>query len=956
MVNASRGIIYPFSDNLQIKAEFDKETYKPSDEAKASFSILDSIGKAVEAALGIVIFDKAVEERAKTDGEFNGTLSNFYRWAGYGDSFGGINIKDINELDLSKPISGEMQLAAEIILQGAFYEPKIYRSETTITDAKSVFAEYFKKQFDPIEAKLTSHFEKRDFEHPIDDVNLRKILSENGIDFDSLQDPWEQKYRAVFSVEQKNDVVRILSSGADKKFETDDDFTVSSLNFAYFKPIENRLNKAFADYYERTKQYIRDEKTLLQELDLPAIIDRFGNPYRIEFSINGRYIKTRIWSLGKNGKTNNEVGWDDFTIYDKQQDYFTVPEASIRKVLSETGSIPNNENEMRTLLKVKGLDLEQILDGWGEKIYIVKSQFSRYTDVYKEEIVSEYGKEETTRRKVLKPVTQGVISFQIKSKGADKIEKTEDDVTLAQFLIVIWEQSKDDPKPVYKEDYTGKPIALERGSAIQGTITDAAGAVVPNTKVSAINTENVEVQSVVTNSEGKYLIENLQTGIYSLKAVAVSFKTVIREGVPVSPNGVLEINFSLESGGVYETVNITSSAVEIETSSSAVADSAIIDVGRVMNTREVQDLPLRNAYNFSLLKANVVTQNAPVVKTEDSDLSIPNSTPKLREYFPETLFWSPELITDKNGKAIINFKMADNITTWKVYTIATTKNGKFGMTEKEVLSFKSFFADLDPPKFLTEGDEIYLPVQIRNYTNSRQKVGVTMSKADWFTFLSPEKQNIEVEQDETENAVFGFRSKESIKDGKQRVTAIATGDSDAVEKSVTVRPNGEEIIKTESKLFSQTETFAVNFPDNALPKTANAELKIYPNLLAHVTESIEGLLQRPYGCGEQTISSTYPNLMILKYIKEENSLKRKARKYLQSGYERLLGYQAENGGFSYWGGKDSSNLALTAYALRFLHEAGDFIEVDKRSWKRRKIFTYSAAPRRKLVAKISMAN
>lgn len=915
MVKTSRGIIYPYSDNLNIKTEFDKETYKPSDEAKASFSVLDSIGKAVESVLGIVIFDKAVEERAKTDGEFNGTLGNFYRWIGYGNSFGGINIKDINELDLTKPISNEMQLAAEIMLHDAYYEPSIYRSETTKTDAKSVFAEYFKKQFDPIETKLRSHFENKQFEHPIDDATLRKILSENGIDFDDLQDPWEQKYRAVFSVEQTNDVVRIISAGADKKFETDDDFTVSSMNFAYFKPMEIRLNKAFSDYYERIKQYIRDEKTLLQELDVPEIIDRFGNPYRIEFSISGRYIKTRIWSLGNNGKTDNEFRWDDFTIFDKQQDYFAVSEMEIRKVLAEAVRIPNNENELRALLNSKGIDLDQILDGWGEKVYVVKTEFSRYTDVYKEEIVSEYGKEETTKRKVLKPVTQGVISFQIRSKGVDKIENTNDDITLAQFLNVIWEQSKDDPKPVYKENYIGKPVKFEKGistGAIQGTVTDASGAVIPGVAVSATNSETSESRSIETDSNGRYLIGNLSVGNYNVRVTASGFKDMVVQNVKVTTNGIAKVDLVLEVGSVSEVVSVAVDAAVINTENATISES------------KIEQLPVNGRKFLGLTKLE------PGTITESQDSTSPNSTPKLREYFPETLFWSPELITDKNGKATINFKMADNITTWKVYTIASTKNGKFGVAEKEVLSFKSFFADLDPPKFLTESDEIHLPVQIRNYTNSKQKVNVTMSKADWFTFLSPEKQNVEVEKDKSENAVFGFKSIVPIKDGKQRVTAIATSDSDAIEKPVTVRPNGEEIINTETKLFNNSEIFAVNFPTNALPKTANAELKVYPNLLAHVTESIDGLLQRPYGCGEQTVSSTYPNLMILKYIKEENSLKRKARKYLQSGYERLLGYQASDGGFSYWGGKDSSNLALTAYALRFLSDAEDYISVDEK--------------------------
>src|SRR5213592_4029934 len=46
-------------------------------------------------------------------------------------------------------------------------------------------------------------------------------------------------------------------------------------------------------------------------------------------------------------------------------------------------------------------------------------------------------------------------------------------------------------------------------------------------------------------------------------------------------------------------------------------------------------------------------------------------------------------------------------------------------------------------------------------------------------------------------------------------------------------------------------------PAEAIQNTPRAELKIYPNLMAHLIEGVEGILQRPYGCGEQTISSTY---------------------------------------------------------------------------------------------------
>lgn len=905
LVKTNRGIIFPFSESLKVNTEFDKESYKPGENAKANFSILDSIGQKIESVLGIVIFDKAVEERAKTN-DGNNIFSNGYAdFLGYGKNFGGINIKNINDLDLSNPISDEYQLAAEIMLRNNHFSPDVSRSQITKTAPSSVYAAHFRKQFEPIEKKLAEHFKSRQFDHPTDAESFARILKENSINFADLKDPWEQGYRAVFSIEKTNNIVRIISAGPDKKFDTNDDFSVSSASFAYFIPIANRLNQVLDDYPEKhNNQFIRDEKTLFQELDITELKDRWGNPYQISFGVEGKYFTTRIRSLGADGK----VSWyDDFDIFDKRQDYFKKIEERINRILFEAEKYPRNEESLKSLLKTKGTDLEQTTDGWGEKIYIFKREFSRYSNITKEENVIEFGKEGVTKKTTVTPVTQGLISFQLRSKGADKKENTNDDFTLAEFAKVVWEQTKDDPQPIYKN------IAFtNRTGGIQGTITDASGAVIPNITVTATNSETSQSFNATTNENGKYLIGNLALGTYNVRVSAAGFKDTVVQGVKVVSNGFIEVNLQLEIGDVNSVVEISGGA-EVLNSTSA---SMVTVNGARSTTANIQ------IDGFD---------SARIPQRENiDDSSSPNSTPRLREYFPETLFWSPELITDKNGKASINFKMADNITTWKLYTIASTKNGKFGMAEKEILSFKSFFADLDPPKFLTETDEIHLPVQIRNYTKSKQKVDVTMAKSDWFSFLSPEKQNIEVGKDKSENAVFGFKALIPIKDGKQRVTAMATSDSDAIEKPITVRPNGEQIINTETKLFNGSEKFEVNFPDNALPKTAQAEVKIYPNLLAHVTESIEGLLQRPYGCGEQTISSTYPNLMILKYVKNNNSLSFKAQKYLQSGYERLLGYQVADGGFSYWGGNDESNLVLTAYALRFLSDAREFITVDEK--------------------------
>ncbi|HNJ42915.1 MAG TPA: hypothetical protein PKZ53_20700, partial [Acidobacteriota bacterium] len=178
----------------------------------------------------------------------------------------------------------------------------------------------------------------------------------------------------------------------------------------------------------------------------------------------------------------------------------------------------------------------------------------------------------------------------------------------------------------------------------------------------------------------------------------------------------------------------------------------------------------------------------------------------------------------------------------------------------------------------------------------------------------------------------------------QQVTATGTEASDAVEKPVTVQPDGEEQIQTDGQLFSDSVKFETLVPTTVLSGTLRSTLKLYPNLLGHVFEGIEGILQRPHGCAEQTISSTYPNVMVLKYLAQleqpEAVTTQRARDYTQQGIDRLLGYQHETGGFTYWG-NGSPDLTLTAYAIRFLTDAQEFATVDESviDWARRYVLS-----------------
>lgn len=720
-MRSSRGIIFPEQQNLKLETEFSAVTYKPNEEAKVKFSIFDGAGKSIESALGIVVFDKAIEERARTDAEFGSYFSRYYSLLGYSKSFGGITLKDLNDLDLSKPVSPELQLAAEIMLANNSYYPNIYHSRLDRTEAKNVYAEFFKKQLAPVEEVLKKQYDKT-FDHPTDEISLRNILLRNGINFDNVRDPWGNNYYATFSTQKTQIILTLNSSGADKKSGTKDDFPVSSLSFNYSTKTGQTIDKAVQDYHKKTGKYVRDLPTLSavlaeQDFDLTKLRDNWNRDYRIEFKVSGRNYQTVFRSLGANGFYEPDYyNSDDFDVWNSSIDYFAETDIKINKIFSQTVNggkqpFPKNEADFKKILKEGGLDFSEIKDGFGENAYLIFDIKPRYSD----KTIIENGKQKIT------PVTEEVLTFYVKSKGYNE-NIGNDDFTLTTFSGVLSEQSKDtkyETKEVKTVSFSGAK------GAIRGTIFDPNGAVIPNATVTATDeTDETKSFSTVTNEEGIFLIENIPSGKYTVKAQSPGFQNSVYTNIQIRSQTLVEIKITLEIGGVSETVSVTSDIQAIINSSSTqISDS------------KVADLPV-NGRNFSsllALKPGVAGKNE-IKNTE------PNSTPRLREYFPETLVWNPELITDKDGKAELKFKMADNITTWKLYTVASTKNGKVGIAEKEVQAFQPFFVDLDPPKFLTDGDEIFLPTQVRNYTDKKQKVDVSMTKSDWFNFLNAEKQ------------------------------------------------------------------------------------------------------------------------------------------------------------------------------------------------------------------------
>jgi len=177
----------------------------------------------------------------------------------------------------------------------------------------------------------------------------------------------------------------------------------------------------------------------------------------------------------------------------------------------------------------------------------------------------------------------------------------------------------------------------------------------------------------------------------------------------------------------------------------------------------------------------------------------------------------------------------------------------------------------DPPRVLTQGDEIAYPVVLRNYLDRAQTLRASIKPETWFAMTGPSEVPVHVQPGDASRAVFHYRASAPVIAGKQRVSAANADINDAAEKPVDVHPFGRQASDSASTVIEKSGSLKVNVPDDAIAGLVHGRVKIYPNLLAHVVENLEAGLERPHGCGEQTISSTYPSLLVAElYAKAED--------------------------------------------------------------------------------------
>ena len=142
--------------------------------------------------------------------------------------------------------------------------------------------------------------------------------------------------------------------------------------------------------------------------------------------------------------------------------------------------------------------------------------------------------------------------------------------------------------------FTSSSAGQDPRGAIQGRVVDSSGGALPGTTVMVTNTANGTANTAVTDAEGRYSIPFITPGTYDVVVELTGFKRAERKTVEVRIADRLELDFSLEVGGLEETVTVDGGTPLLETRSAS--------QGQVIDEKRIPLMPLSDGNPFMLAR------------------------------------------------------------------------------------------------------------------------------------------------------------------------------------------------------------------------------------------------------------------------------------------------------------------------------------------------------------------
>uniref|UniRef100_A0A673I2E5 Alpha-2-macroglobulin-like n=1 Tax=Sinocyclocheilus rhinocerous TaxID=307959 RepID=A0A673I2E5_9TELE len=332
---------------------------------------------------------------------------------------------------------------------------------------------------------------------------------------------------------------------------------------------------------------------------------------------------------------------------------------------------------------------------------------------------------------------------------------------------------------------------------------------------------------------------------------------------------------------------------------------------------------------------------------EDSSVEV-----TVRTVFPETWIWQLAAVGD-SGSAQVPVTVPDTITSWDTEAFCLSSTGLGLAPPAQLTVFQPFFLELSLPYSIIRGEIFELKATVFNYLSKCIMVKVTPAPSSDYTLKASSDDQYSSCLCANGRKTFKWILTPSVL-GVLNITVSAEAEAsqtvcdneivsvpergriDTVTRSLLVQAEGTEKTETYSWLLcpkgnSLSEEVNLTLPKDVIEGSARSTVSVIGDILGRALSNLHGLLQMPYGCGEQNMAILSPNIYILQYLENTEQLtsaiRERATGFLKSGYQRQMNYRHISGAYSTFGHGDE-NTWLTAFVLRSFGKAQKYIFID----------------------------
>ncbi|WP_036135337.1 alpha-2-macroglobulin family protein [Luteimonas mephitis] len=280
---------------------------------------------------------------------------------------------------------------------------------------------------------------------------------------------------------------------------------------------------------------------------------------------------------------------------------------------------------------------------------------------------------------------------------------------------------------------------------------------------------------------------------------------------------------------------------------------------------------------------------------------------------------------DARGNARIDLPVPDFNGTLRVSALVFSAD-RYGNRDVETVVRAPIVAEASLPRVLAPGDSSTITLDLTNFTG---KAGDFKVRVDGIgpVSIGDNARDAKIAVEGKSTLSFPLTAKEGYSTANVRVRVEGNGFKVDRRYDLPVRPAWPSVLRARTQVLDQLAAVSLDtdFASGLMPGSVNARMTVSAIPPIPFASALQGALNYPYGCAEQTASKGYAALELdpetAKMLGATGLDAGKRRARMEGALGRLASMQVSSGHFSMWGDDSYVSPNLTPYIVEFLLDA-----------------------------------